>query len=74
MTLYVVAPTVDQELLAPLAAALIVDVVQRVYELWDLYALPARLLLNLDELANIAPLPSLLKILTQGGGRNANLA
>jgi type IV secretion system protein VirD4 len=72
-TLYLVAPTADQDLLAPLAAALIEHLVQRAYELWDERRLPARLLLCLDELANIAPLPSLLKILTQGGGRGVNL-
>jgi type IV secretory pathway TraG/TraD family ATPase VirD4 len=72
-TLYLVAPTADQELLAPLAAALVEHLVQRAYDLWDQRRLPARLLLCLDELANIAPLPSLLKILTQGGGRGVNL-
>lgn len=73
-TLYLVAPPADQDLLAPLAAALIEHVVQRAYEQWDQSRLPARLLLCLDELANIAPLPSLLKILTQGGGRGVNLS
>jgi hypothetical protein len=72
-TLYVVVPTADQDLVAPLAAALVEHVVQRAYELWDQGRLSARLLLCLDELANIAPLPSLLKILTQGGGRGVNL-
>jgi type IV secretion system protein VirD4 len=72
-TLYIVSPTADQDLLAPLAAALVEHIVQRAYELWDQGRLPARLLLCLDELANIAPLPSLLKILTQGGGRGVNL-
>jgi type IV secretory pathway TraG/TraD family ATPase VirD4 len=72
-TLYLVSPTADQDLLAPLAAALVEHVVQRAYELREQGELPARLLLCLDELANIAPLPSLLKILTQGGGRGVNL-
>jgi len=72
-TLYLVAPTADQDLLAPLAAALVEHVVQRTYELWERRLLPARLLLCLDELANIAPLPSLLKILTQGASQGVNL-
>jgi type IV secretory pathway TraG/TraD family ATPase VirD4 len=72
-TLYLVSPTADQDLLAPLAAALVEHLVQQAYELWDLGGLVARLLLALDELVNIAPLPSLLKILTQGGGRGVNL-
>ncbi len=72
-TLYVVAPTADQDLLAPLAAALVEHLVQRAYELWDRGRLPARLLLCLDELANIAPLPSLLRILTQGASQGVNL-
>jgi type IV secretion system protein VirD4 len=72
-TLYLVSPSADQDLLAPLAAALVEHVVQRAYELREEGRLPARLLLCLDELANIAPLPSLLKILTQGGGRGVNL-
>jgi len=72
-TVYLVAPTADQDLLAPLAAALVEHLVQRTYELWEQGRLPARLLLCLDELANIAPLPSLLKILTQGAGQGVNL-
>jgi type IV secretory pathway TraG/TraD family ATPase VirD4 len=72
-TLYLVSPTADQDLLAPLAAALVEHVVQRAYDLREQGRLPARLLLCLDELANTAPLPSLLKILTQGGGRGVNL-
>lgn len=72
-TLYLVAPTADQDLLAPLAAALVEHIVHRAYELWDQRLLPARLLLCLDELANIAPLPSLLRILTQGASQGVNL-
>jgi type IV secretory pathway TraG/TraD family ATPase VirD4 len=72
-TLYVVSPTADQDLIAPLAASLVEHLVQRAYDLWELGRLPARLLLALDELVNIAPLPSLLKILTQGAGRGVNL-
>ena len=72
-TLHLMAPTADQDLLAPLAAALVEHVVQRAYELWEQGRLPARLLLCLDELANIAPLPSLLKILTQGASQGVNL-
>jgi type IV secretion system protein VirD4 len=72
-TLYLIEPTADQNLLAPLAAALVEHLVQRAYELWDQGQLPARELLDLDELVNIAPLPTLLKILTQGGSQGVNL-
>jgi type IV secretory pathway TraG/TraD family ATPase VirD4 len=72
-TVYVVVPTADQDLLAPLAAAMVEHLVQRAYDLWGEGRLAARLLLCLDELANITPLPSLLRILTQGGGRGVNL-
>jgi type IV secretion system protein VirD4 len=72
-TLYVISPTADQELLAPLAAALVEHLVQRAYERWEAGTLPARLLLNLDELVNITPIPTLLKILTQGASQGVNL-
>jgi type IV secretory pathway TraG/TraD family ATPase VirD4 len=72
-TVYLVVPTADQDLLAPLAAAMVEHLVQRAYDLWGEGRLAARLLLCLDELANITPLPSLLRILTQGGGRGVNL-
>jgi type IV secretion system protein VirD4 len=66
------APTADQDLLAPLAAALVEHLVQRAYDLWDEQVLPARLLICLDELANIAPFPSPLS-LTQGASQGVNL-
>src|SRR5205807_5157500 len=56
-----------------LAAALVEHLVQRAYELWEEDAVPSRCLLNLDELVNIAPLPTLLKILTQGASQGVNL-
>jgi type IV secretory pathway TraG/TraD family ATPase VirD4 len=66
-TLYVVSPTRHQELVAPLISALIEAIKDRAYELWQRDELQGgRLLLQLDELANIAPLPSLESIVTQG--------
>ncbi|MDQ6772132.1 MAG: TraM recognition domain-containing protein, partial [Candidatus Dormibacteraeota bacterium] len=66
-TLYVVSPSRHQKLVAPLISALIEAIKDRAYELWQAGELGGRrLLLQLDELANIAPLPSLESIVTQG--------
>lgn len=73
-TLYVVSPTSQQELVAPLVAALIEGLVEHAYRLWHQGRLRKRLLLVLDELANIAPLPSLLKIISEGAGQGVLVA
>ena len=72
-TMYIVSPSRRQEMLAPLIATLIESVVGRAYSLWQTAELPRRLLLVLDELANIAPLPSLLSILSEGAGQGVLL-
>jgi len=68
-TLYVVSPSEHQEAVASLISALIESIVAAAYELHRRGELPARLLLSLDELANIAPLPSLESIVSQGAGQ-----
>lgn len=68
-TLYIVSPSEHQEAVAPLVAALIESIVAAAYELHRNGRLPARLLLSLDELTNIAPLPSLGSIVSQGAGQ-----
>lgn len=73
-TLYVVSPTTHQEGIAPLISALIESITSRAYELDHVGALPNRLLLSLDEVCNIAPLPTLPAIVSQGGGQGCNAA
>lgn len=68
-TLYIVSPSEHQESVAPLIAALIESLVSAAYELHREGRLLARLLLSLDELTNIAPLPSLDSIVSQGAGQ-----
>jgi len=71
-TLYIVAPSEHQEAVAPLISALIEYIVTVAYDLHREGRLPARLGLGLDELANIAPLPKLESIVSQGGGQGVN--
>jgi type IV secretory pathway TraG/TraD family ATPase VirD4 len=73
-TLYVVSPTEDQEAVAPLLSALIEYLVSVAYDLHRQGRLPLRLLLSLDELPNIAPLPRLDAILSQGAGQGVNVS
>jgi type IV secretion system protein VirD4 len=68
-TLYIVSPSEHQEAVAPLIAALIESIVMVAYDLHRQGRLPSRLLLSLDELTNIAPLPSLQSIVSQGAGQ-----
>ncbi|MBO0687556.1 MAG: type IV secretory system conjugative DNA transfer family protein, partial [Candidatus Dormibacteraeota bacterium] len=68
-SLYVVSPTSHQSAVAPLVAGLIEAIVERAYHLSARGRLPAPLLLSLDEVANVAPLPSLGGILSQGAGQ-----
>ncbi len=65
-TLYVVSPSEHQQAMAPLITALIESIVNAAYDLHRQGRLPCRLLLSLDEVANIAPLPSLESIVSQG--------
>lgn len=72
-TLYIVSPSEHQAAVAPLISALIESIVVAAYELHRVGRLEHRLLLSLDELANIAPLPSLGSIASQGNSQGVNL-
>ena len=64
--LHVVAPSRHQAVSIPLVVGLIEEVVHATY---DRHQDGARLLLVLDELANVAPLPRLASIVSEGGGQ-----
>ncbi len=64
--LHVVAPSRHQAVTAPLVVGLIEEIVHATY---DRHGEGARLLLALDELANVAPLPRLASIVSEGGGQ-----
>ena len=64
--LHVVAPSRHQSIMTPLVVGLIEEVVHRTYQ--D-FQKGARLTLALDELANVAPLPGLPSIVSEGGGQ-----
>ena len=64
--LHVVAPSRHQALTIPLVVGLVERVVHRTY---DRHGEGARLLLALDEVANVAPLPRLAGIVSEGGGQ-----
>jgi type IV secretory pathway TraG/TraD family ATPase VirD4 len=65
-TLYICATGRQQALLAPLVVGLLNDIQEAAYR----RAVPeSPLLLALDELANIAPLPDLPQLVSEGGGQ-----
>jgi type IV secretion system protein VirD4 len=64
--LHVVAPSRHQAVCIPLVVGLIEELVHATYDRHDE---GARLLLALDELANVAPLPRLAGIVSEGGGQ-----
>ena len=64
--LHVVAPSRHQMVTTPLVVGMIEEVVHATY---DRHARGARLLLALDELANVAPLPRLASVVSEGGGQ-----
>ena len=64
--LHVVAPSRHQAVSIPLVVGLIEELVHATY---DRHQEGARLLLALDELANVAPLPRLTGIVSEGGGQ-----
>jgi type IV secretion system protein VirD4 len=81
-TLYIISPSEYQAPLAPIIAAFVESLVHAAYRLHDAHGhrpaagqepqedgRPPRLGLQLDELTNIAPLPSLESIISQGAGR-----
>ena len=65
-TLHVVAPSRYQQSAAPLVAGLLDAIVHATY---DGHHAGARTLLALDELANVAPLPALPSIVSEGAGQ-----
>lgn len=64
--LHVVSPSRHQAVATPLVVGLIDEVVHATYER---HRHGARLLLALDELANVAPLPRLAGLVSEGGGQ-----
>ena len=64
--LHIVAPSRHQAVTIPLVVGLIEEIVHATY---DRHEEGARLLLALDELANVAPLPRLAGIVSEGGGQ-----
>ena len=64
--LHVVAPSRHQAVTIPLVVGLVEELVHATY---DRHHEGARLLLALDELANVAPLPRLASIVSEGGGQ-----
>jgi type IV secretory pathway TraG/TraD family ATPase VirD4 len=64
--LHVVAPSRHQAVTVPLVVGMIEEVVHATY---SRHHEGARLLLALDELANVAPLPRLASIVSEGGGQ-----
>lgn len=69
-TLHVVSPSRHQAATAPIIAGLLDSLVHAAY---DRHADGARLLLALDELANVAPLPSLPSIVSEGGAQGVRV-
>jgi type IV secretion system protein VirD4 len=74
-TLYIVAPTNDQRRLSGLFAALVAHIVAGAYERSARTGRPIdpALLLALDEVCNIAPLPNLDEIASTGPGQGVHL-
>jgi type IV secretion system protein VirD4 len=74
-TLYIVAPTNDQRRLSGLFAALVSHIVAGAYERSGRTGRPIdpALLLALDEVCNIAPLPNLDEIASTGPGQGVHL-
>jgi type IV secretion system protein VirD4 len=64
--LHIVAPSRHQAVTTPLVVGMIDELVHATY---DRHHEGARLLLALDELANVAPLPRLASIVSEGGGQ-----
>ncbi len=77
-TLYIMAPARLQEQAAPLVVGLLTEITQAAYtraadEVAERTVMPA-VLFALDELANIAPLPSLPSVLSEGAGQGLLVA
>ena len=68
-TLYICAAGARQELLAPLVVGMVTDVRDAAYRRARLGVRSPPVLLALDEVANIAPLPDLPAIVSEGAGQ-----
>ncbi len=64
--LHIVSPSRHQSVATPLIVGLVDDIVATTYQR---HAKGAELLLALDEMANVAPLPGLPSIVSEGGGQ-----
>ncbi len=68
-TVYIAASAHEQRLLAPLVVGLLSEIREAVYRRYFVYGRPPiPLLFMLDECANMAPLPDLPAMLSEGGG------
>jgi TraM recognition site of TraD and TraG len=73
-TVFIIAPSDDSTPLAPLVVGLVEEVRMEALRISNVAgALDRPLLLSLDEIATICPLPSLPQIAAEGGGRNVVL-
>jgi type IV secretion system protein VirD4 len=68
-TVYVCAPARHQDLVAPIVVAFLDQARAGCYEAWARMPSPVPLTLVLDELANIAPLPDLPALVSEGGSQ-----
>lgn len=68
-TLYVCATGAHQQLLAPLVVGIVTQVRDAAYRRWREHRASPPVLLALDEVANIAPLPDLPTLVTEGPGQ-----
>jgi len=64
--LHIVSPSRHQAVVTPLVVGMIDEIVHATY---DTHHRGSRLLLALDELANVAPLPRLASVVSEGGGQ-----
>jgi type IV secretory pathway TraG/TraD family ATPase VirD4 len=68
-TVYICAPARHQALAAPIVVAFLEQVRAGAYEAWARGQVRAPVTLVLDELANIAPIPDLPAMVSEGGGQ-----
>jgi type IV secretion system protein VirD4 len=72
-TIYIAAPTYHQAQVAPLVVGLIEDIRRSTYarsaDRRSATGVPPPVLLALDEVANVAPLPELPSMISEGGGQ-----
>jgi type IV secretion system protein VirD4 len=68
-TVYICAPARHQELVAPIVVAFVECVRSATYSAWAAGELARPVTVVLDEVANIAPLPGLPSMVSEGGGQ-----